>query len=108
MAVPAAIVTGIGLLLYWQNATGNWESWAYVWALIPGFAGVGVLFAGLLGETPRQSLRDGVNLIIISLIMFVIAAAFLGGPNLLGPYWPVLIILFGVWLLIRPLWRAQR
>ena len=108
MAVPAAIVTGIGLLLYWQNATGNWESWAYVWALIPGFAGAGVLFAGLLGENPRQSFRDGVNLIIISLIMFVIAAAFLGGPNLLGPYWPVLIILFGVWLLVRPLWRAQR
>jgi len=66
------------------------------------------LVAGLLGENPRQSLRDGVNLIIISLIMFAIAAAFLGGPNLLGPYWPVLIILFGVWLLVRSLWRSPR
>jgi hypothetical protein len=41
MAVPACIVGGIGGLLYWQNATGRWETWAYAWALIPGLAGVG-------------------------------------------------------------------
>ena len=29
MAVPASIIGGIGGLLYWQNATGNWETWAY-------------------------------------------------------------------------------
>jgi hypothetical protein len=43
MAVPACVVGGIGCILYWQNVTGNWESWSYVWALIPGFVGVGVL-----------------------------------------------------------------
>ena len=26
--IPACIVAGIGGLLYWQNLTGNWESWA--------------------------------------------------------------------------------
>jgi uncharacterized integral membrane protein len=36
MAVPATIVAGIGGILWWQNATGNWASWAYMWALIPG------------------------------------------------------------------------
>jgi hypothetical protein len=49
MAVPACIVGGIGGLLYWQNATGNWESWAYAWTLIPGFVGVGIVLSGLLG-----------------------------------------------------------
>jgi len=101
MAVPAAIVSGIGGLLYWQNATGNWESWSYAWTLILGFIGIGAILAGLLGEHPRQSLREGLNLIIISVVLFFVFASITGGPNLLGPYWPVLIILLGVWLLVR-------
>jgi hypothetical protein len=107
MAVPACIVSGIGGLLYWQNATDNWESWAYVWTLIPGFVGVGVILAGLLGGKVGKSLREGGNLLLISLILFIIFGAFLGGPNLLGDYWPVLLILLGLWLLIRPLFRSR-
>ncbi|UCH60714.1 MAG: hypothetical protein JSV61_04350 [Anaerolineales bacterium] len=105
MAVPATIVGGIGGLLYWQNATGNWESWAYAWALIPGFVGLGVIFAGLLGKTPRQGLREGGNLIVISLVLFAIFSSFLGGNNLLGAYWPVLLILLGLWMVVRPLFK---
>jgi len=37
MAIPAFIVAGIGGILYYQNLTGNWGSWSYLWALIPGF-----------------------------------------------------------------------
>jgi hypothetical protein len=107
LAVPAAIVGGIGCLLYWQNASGNWESWAYAWTLIPGFVGIGIILSGLLGSSPRQSYSAGVNLIIISLVGFVIFASFLGGWNILGPYWPVLIILLGVWILVRPRVRAS-
>jgi hypothetical protein len=105
MAVPACIVGGIGGLLYYQNLTGNWGSWAYAWTLIPGFVGVGLLLSGLLGNRPRRALGDGLNLIIISLVLFLVFAAFLGGPNLFGPFWPVLIILLGVWLIIRPVFR---
>jgi hypothetical protein len=38
--VPAAVLGGIGSILYYQNTTGDWASWAYIWALIPGFCGV--------------------------------------------------------------------
>ena len=107
MAVPACIVGGIGVLLYYQNETGDWASWAYAWTLIPGFAGVGAILAGLLGDKPKQSVRDGVNLILISAVMFVIFSSFLGGQNLLGPYWPVLLILLGLWFLIQPLFRRK-
>lgn len=107
LAVPASIISGIGGLLYWQNATGNWESWAYAWALIPGFAGVGVLLQGLLGGHPRQSWREGAGMIVTSLILFLIFGSFLGGPNLLGDYWPVLLILLGGWLLVRPWLRGR-
>jgi hypothetical protein len=105
MAVPACIVGGIGGLLYYQNLTGNWGSWAYAWTLIPGFVGAGVILSGLLGNRPKRALGDGLNLIIISLVLFLVFAAFLGGPNLFGPFWPVLIILLGVWLIIRPVFR---
>ena len=103
MAVPACVVGGIGGLLYWQNATGNWESWAYAWALIPGFAGVGEILSGLLGGDLRRSLVPGGWLILISLILFAIFGSFFGAIGVLGTYWPVLIIALGVLSLIRPL-----
>jgi hypothetical protein len=105
MAVPACIVGGIGGLLYYQNLTGNWGSWAYAWTLIPGFVGAGVILSGLLANRPRRALGDGLNLIVISLVLFLFFAAFLGGLNLLGPFWPILIILLGLWLIIRPFFR---
>lgn len=105
MAVPACVVAGIGGILYWQNITGDWTSWAYAWTLIPGFVGVGTILAGLFGGTFRRSLRDGGSLILISLILFAIFSSLLGGKSYLGVYWPVLIILLGLWLLIRPLFK---
>jgi len=108
MAVPAMVVSGIGAILYWQNATGHWETWAYAWTLIPGFVGVGTLIMGILGENPRQSFRTGINMILGSLVGFAIFASFLGGWNLLGPYWPVLIILLGIWLLFNSFLRTRR
>jgi len=105
MAVPACIVAGIGGILYYQYTTGDWASWSYAWALIPGFVGVGSILAGLLGDNRSRSIRDGLNLLVISAVLFLIFGSFLGGLNLLGNYWPVLLILLGVWLLLRPVFR---
>jgi hypothetical protein len=105
MAVPAVIVAGIGGLLYWQETTGNWDSWAYAWTLIPGFVGIGIILEALLEGKLRAGLRAGGSLVVISAILFVIFASFLGGPALLGTYWPVLLILIGLWFIIRSLLR---
>ncbi len=43
LVIPGTIIAGIGGILFWQNATGRWFSWAYVWTLIPGFVGLGLL-----------------------------------------------------------------
>lgn len=102
MAVPAAIVAGIGGILYYQNATDNFASWSYMWTLIPGFVGIGVILAGLLGEHTRHNLSRGFNLIIISAIMFLIFGALFGGLGILGPNGPaVLLIALGIYILIR-------
>ncbi|MDE3088336.1 MAG: hypothetical protein KGJ80_02970 [Chloroflexota bacterium] len=105
LLVPACIVGGIGGLLYYQNLTGDWKSWAYAWTLIPGFVGVGVFFSSLLSGRLREAISGGAWLVFISAVMFLIFGAFLGGPNLLGVYWPVLVILLGVILLAQSFFR---
>jgi hypothetical protein len=107
MAVPAAIVSGIGGILYYQNVSGDWESWSFAWTLIPGFVGVGTLLAGLLGESPRQSVRHGINLILLSLVLFVVFVAIMGRGGILGIYWPALLIVLGVWFLIQAVVRRR-
>jgi hypothetical protein len=106
MAVPAMIVAGIGGILAYQNATGDWTSWSYIWSLIPGFVGLGVMLSALLGEGGRQGFRSGLTLVFISAILFLIFSSIFGA-NPLGPWWPVLIILLGVWLLLQPLFRRR-
>ena len=107
MAVPACIVGGIGGLLYWQSATGHWESWAYVWTLIPGFVWVGIVLSGLLGGETRRAARGGGWLILISLVLFMIFGSFFGALGPVGPYWPVLLIVLGLWVLVRSLFRSR-
>ncbi len=106
MVIPAAIVTGIGGILYYQNATDNFASWSYMWTLIPGFVGVGIIVAGLLGEHTRHNLARGLNLLVISAVMFLIFGALFGGLGILGPNGPaILLIALGVYILIRGLIR---
>jgi hypothetical protein len=105
--VPACVIGGLGGLLYYQNLSGDWRSWAYAWTLIPGFAGVGVFFSSLLSGRIREAISGGVWLVFISGVLFVIFSSFLGGPSLLGIYWPVLIILLGVILLVQSIFRRQ-
>lgn len=100
LVIPGSIVTGIGGILYVQNLTGAWDSWAYVWALIPGFVGIGLVLAGLLGHNRRDSWHEGGRLIVTSAVMFLIFGAFFNGLGGLGQYWPVLLIGVGVWMLL--------
>ena len=72
MSVPASIIAGIGGILYYQNQTGDFGSWSYMWALIPGFVGIGTILAGLLGEHTRRNLAHGLNLIVISTVLFLV------------------------------------
>lgn len=108
LAVPGSIVTGIGGILYWQNATGNFETWAYIWTLIPGFVGIGIMVMGLLfGEQRRHNLESGLWLVLISAVLFVVFASFFGAFGILGSYWPLVLILLGLLMLVRPLLRSS-
>ncbi|MBN1954526.1 MAG: hypothetical protein JW900_05680, partial [Anaerolineae bacterium] len=108
MAVPACVVGGIGGILWWQNASGDWESWSYVWALIPGFVGLGTILAGLFEGNFRRALVGGIELVFISLVLFAIFGSLFGELGFLGVYWPVLLVLLGLLILVRGVWRSRR
>ena len=109
MSVPAAIVAGLGGIFFYQDATGNFASWSYMWALIPGFIGVGTIVAGLLGENTAQNLKHGLNMMVISAVLFLVFSSFFGGWELLGNYGPsILLILLGLWVLGSGLFRTFR
>lgn len=115
LVVPAAIVSGIGGIFYYQNATNEWNTWAYAWTLIPGFIGVGTLIQYLLQGKIRKALRQGGGAIAFSLFLFgVFGGLFydsVGGPEFLAglsDYWPVLLIMIGLWILLRPIFKRKR
>jgi hypothetical protein len=111
LAIPACIVAGIGCILYYQNASGNWESWAYMWTLIPGFVGIGELLAGVLGQEFKPSVRNGLNAILTSAILFAIFGSFFHAWDIFGVnsvYVPIaLLFLAGIWLIGRGVLRRN-
>ncbi len=109
MSVPATIVAGIGGIFYYQEMTNDYASWSYMWTLIPGFVGVGSVLAGLLGDSTAHNLKRGLNLMVVSAVLFLVFSSFLGGWKILGNYGPaILLILLGLWVLGNGLYRSFR
>ena len=107
LSIPAFIIGGIGGLLYYQNATGDWNSWAYAWSLIPGFVGLGLLFFSLQTKDKGTS-TAGFILLYISAILFFIFGSFFGASKQIIQFWPLLLILTGVWSMSRSLAKAKK
>ncbi len=109
MAIPACIVAGVGGILYYQNRTGDWASWEFMWALIPGFVAIGTIIVALLGEDTRNNLGRGLNLLVISAALFLVFAAIFQRLSFLGPFGPaVLLVLLGLYIIGRGLMRSRR
>src|SRR5512138_1688387 len=61
LAIPGSIISGIGLVLLFQNITQHWESMSYFWTLIILFVGLGIYIMGWYGEDANQK-RSGAKL----------------------------------------------
>lgn len=103
LAIPGAIITVIGLMLFIQNLTGHWESWAYGWTVILMAVGLGIYIMGLYAGNESQRV-SGWRLIKVGLVLFIIFGAFFemifnsfGFSNIL---FPVALILLGLYLLV--------
>lgn len=97
LAVPASIVTGTGLLLFYQSVTGNWGSWAYAWTLYGVFLGFGLWLTGRLrGDAGTR--QTGEYFMLGGLVAFAFFFLLFGG---FGVLWPLILIGVGVYLLFR-------
>jgi len=107
LAVPGSILAGLGGILYYQNLTGDWQSWAYVWSLIPVFVGLGVIIGGIINRRLKQDLSSGLTLIVIGAILFFIFGTSFGLDAQLSRYWPVLLIVLGLASIFRVLVKRK-
>ncbi len=110
MAIPACIVAGVGGILYYQNTYNDYQSWSFLWTLIPGFVGVGNILAGILGDDTRRSIVRGINLLVVSAVLFLVFAAIFNRLNFLGSYGPAALLIFlGLYIIGRGLvsWRKS-
>lgn len=106
LAIPGSIITTIGLMLFYQNITDHWESWAYGWTVILMSVGLGIFIMGIWGQNMTQ--RDaGLRVLRIGLILFVIFGAFFeliftaGKPfGLRSIIFPAGLILLGLYLVL--------
>lgn len=112
MAVPACIVAGIGGILYYQNWSHDWKSWAYMWTLLPGLGGLGTFISALIGGNLKQEGRNAVNTMFVSVVLFVIFASIFGGLAIFGTYKDYVLIgllfVFGLWLILRGIFRKHK
>jgi hypothetical protein len=109
LTIAGSIVTMVGLVLLYQNATDRYESWAYAWALVgPGGSGIGMLLYGVRSAN-RKMAREGFWQIVVAIALFVAGYLFfegiigISGERLPLPGWvlPVVVIGLGVLVLVR-------
>ncbi|NLD45229.1 MAG: hypothetical protein GX657_17260 [Chloroflexi bacterium] len=102
LVIPGTIITANGLVLLFQNVTGLWGTWAFLWTVEPMAVGLGLFLFYLIAER-----RSGVLLAAsivggVGLLMFLI---FSGVFTFLGP---LLLIVVGVVLAAAGLGRGGR
>ncbi len=111
MVIGGTVVTVIGLLLLYQDATDHWESWAYAWALVaPGASGLGIMLAGVRDGHP-SAVRAGFSQAILGLGIFAVGYLFfegilnISGRRLPLPGWvvPAGVVALGALILVRGL-----
>jgi hypothetical protein len=104
LAVPGSIIASLGLLMFIQNLTDHWESWAYTWSVIIFSIGLGIYIKGVYGEEQR-SRRSGMSLMRLGAILFLIFGIFfelIFSSSEIGNYvLPIALIVVGLYLLVR-------
>lgn len=101
MMIPGLILLTLGGIFTYQVRTDNWESWAYVWGLLPAAAGLGMFIGGLYDPELRPVRPVSIFVMLGGLIAFAVFAGFFGlDPSILR-LWPVLLILLGLGILYQ-------
>ncbi len=105
LAVPGSVLTTLGLILLFQNLFGLWATWSYAWALLICGTGVGLMIFGSQSQSPDLSRAGravaGVGLVLFFVfgLFFELGASLLGLRSPGGIFWPLALILVGLYAL---------
>ncbi|HEY7737774.1 MAG TPA: hypothetical protein VIC63_01895 [Candidatus Limnocylindria bacterium] len=108
MIIGGCVVATIGLILAWQNQTGLYATWAWIWAFIPIASGIGSLL-GWLRTGDREQRDSGLNQVAIGAgllaVFYLFFEQFIGlsGGQLAVAEWvmPVVLVALGILILVR-------
>jgi hypothetical protein len=114
LAMIGALITMVGLILFFQRVTDWWSSWSYAWALVaPTSLGLGQMAYGLVKGQPAI-VRSGTKLATIGFILFLAFGFFfeliigINGFGLGRWAWSVFLIGLGVLMLLRAILPGRR
>jgi hypothetical protein len=102
LAIPGAIITTIGLMLFVQNVFNYWQSWSYGWTVILVSVGLGIFIMGWYAENESQR-RSGIKLMKIGAVLFLIFGGFF--ETIFNSFvfskflFPAALILLGIYLI---------
>ena len=115
--IPGAILTIVGLILAYMNASQDWPAWAFAWPLVaPGGVGLGIYLQGLRNHD-AHTLRQGRVLMFVALLIFMIGFVIFGTIFRISDQdygWfgkaalPALLIVIGIVLLARSIQRSRQ
>lgn len=99
LSVPGILLLVNGLILLYQAVSGDWASWAYLWALEPVAVGLSLLTIYYLSDGPQALRWVAWALIGVGAVLLVLFSALFAGV------WryllPVILIVAGLFLLLR-------
>ncbi len=106
-AIPATIITMIGLILLFQNLTGLWETWAYAWSLIVFAVGLGIYIMGLYTGKDADK-KGGMVVMRVGLILFLVFGTIMElifanfmRRDVMKYIFPAVMILLGLYVIFR-------
>ena len=103
LAIPGTIITTTGILLFYQNITGMWQTWTFAWALVgPVATGLGIIIFSLYSNKP-EARKGGLIVLVIGLILLAIFGISFGfGIPGFGRYlWPLVLIAVGIFVVLQ-------
>ena len=102
--IPGMVLLMLGVIFTYNVLSQDWNVWAYAWLLLSSGAGAGIALAAWYGGWGRTVSLTGMWIMLGTGAVFAFFG-FIFGSALLKTITAILLILFGLLLLLRSLFK---